>query len=215
MGVFLLAQQQNMVSPLPKAIGLSLAVFTSCHCSSKPVSIAWPYPIAMVAISSRVEIQFMEEKPIIIPKDLLVTHAGQSYLKLRPTAQPIVQFLHGSKIGKNASLSQSPKLKELVTARNDKYQEDAPEDEQPKDELFQDKPGTSTKRKAAAMETTNVLLDVDGTMINCLMVGNRPTKSDLTISLEPSQIEAVVKHVRSTSTTDLERPTRSYKVKKP
>ena len=206
-----------MVPPLSKAIGLSIAVFTSCHCSSKPVPLAWPYPIAMVAISSRVEIQFMEEKPSIIPKDLLVSHAGQSYLKLRPTAQPIVQFLHGSKIGKNASLSQSPKLKELVTARNDKYQEDAPEDEPPKDELFQDKQqsGTSTKRKAGAMETTNVFLDVDGTTINCLMVGSRPTKSDLIICLEPSQIEAVVKHLRSTSTTDLERPTRSYKVKKP
>ena len=50
-------------------------------------------------ISTRIQISFQNEKPVIIPQELIFEAEGQTWLKLRPTAQPIVQLIHGGATG--------------------------------------------------------------------------------------------------------------------
>ena len=161
----------------------------------------------MVEISSRVELKFQDEKPICLPKDLIIQFDGHQYLKLRPTSFPIVQFIHGGKVAKNASLSSSTTLKGLIQARNDQYQGNVPQEEG-QEALFDDANGPAAGSKRPLDQL--VQIDCNGTSIDCLMVGKRPARTDFTFLLEASQVEAIVMAMRKTSTKDLEMPTRAY-----
>ena len=203
----LLPSKQNMFPTLPKAIGLCIDVCTSGHCSTKPMP--------GLAISNCKGANFFQGGDSVFGGKAHHDPQGSCGGPCWPTIFEAETYStancaidHGTKIGENASLSHSEKLKQLLKARNEKF---GGEPEPDQEELFEEKPrpGTSTKRKAAAMETTNVVLEVGGTNINCLMVGSRPTRSDLTIGLQPDQIQAIVNHLRATSTSDLEIPTRA------
>ena len=172
----------------------------------------------MVEINTRVELQFQDEKATTTPKDLIIQFQGQQYLKLKPTSLPMVQFMHGVKVAKNASLSSSTTLKGLIQARNDKYKGQEPQEEG-QEALFDDdnlkEPAAGSKRPLDPLgeRGTIVQIDCDGTSIDCLMVGKRPARTDFTFLLEPSQVEAIVMAMRQTSTQDLDMPTRAYSTK--
>jgi hypothetical protein len=72
----------------------------------------------MVSIKEAIEIQYQDEKPVLIPHSLILNHEGQKYLKVRPTSQPIICLLHGKQSKRNASLSQLEPLGPLIEARN-------------------------------------------------------------------------------------------------
>ena len=166
----------------------------------------------MVEINYRVEIQFQDEKAITVPKDLIIQFKGHTYIKLRPTSLPMVQLIHGGKVAKNASLSPSTTLKQLIKARNDMYKGQVPPEEN-QEELFDDKepvPGSKKPFRPLEEEGTTLQIDCDGTSIDCLMVGQRPSRTDFTFLLEANQVEAIVKAMRTTSTQDLNMPTRAY-----
>ena len=85
----------------------------------------------MVSIKEAIEIQYQEEKPVLIPHSLILNHEGQKYLKVRPTSQPIVCLLYGKQPKRNASLSQLEPLRQLIEARNQeikKVQSEDPDD---------------------------------------------------------------------------------------
>eukprot|EP00435_Cladocopium_sp_Y103_P070183 s288_g34.t1 len=170
----------------------------------------------MVTINTRVELQFQGGKSITIRKDLIIQFDGKSYLKLRPTSFPIVQFIHGCKVAKNASLSSSTTLKGLIQARNDKYKRHEPQEEG-QDTLFDDdtEPAPGSKKPFDPLENESTIVEIDcaGTSIECLMVGKRPARTDFTFLLEPSQVEAIVVAMRQTSSKDLSMPTRAYNAK--
>ena len=75
----------------------------------------------MAKISSRVEIAYQEEKPVLIPKEHIMESMDKQWLKLRPTSQPIVQLLAGNKVAKNSSLSGCQALHAIIAARNQEY----------------------------------------------------------------------------------------------
>ena len=186
---------------------------TSPKCQHPAAPLYLFHTCAMVEISSRVELKFQDEKPICLPKDLIIQFDGHQYLKLRPTSFPIVQFIHGGKVAKNASLSSSTTLKGLIQARDDQYQGNVPQEEG-QEALFDDAngPAAGSKRPLDQLEEpgTIVQIDCNGTSIDCLMVGKRPARTDFTFLLEASQVEAIVMAMRKTSTKDLEMPTRAY-----
>ena len=167
----------------------------------------------MVEINYRVEIQFQDEKPITVPKDPIIQFKGQTYIKLRPTSLPIVQLIHGGKVAKNASLSSSTTLKQLIKARNERYNGQMPPEEN-QEELFDDQePVPGSKRPFRPLEEEQGItlqIDCDGTSIDCLMMGQRPSRTDFTFLSKANQIEASVKAMRLTSTQDLNMPTRAY-----
>ena len=72
----------------------------------------------MVEISYRVELQYEEEPPGLIPKELIIVDHGKSHLKLRPTSKAIVQLICGPRAPSNASISSSLALQKLLEARN-------------------------------------------------------------------------------------------------
>ena len=69
-----------------------------------------PLARTMATISSRVEIAYQEEKPVLIPKEHIINSMDKQWLRLRLTSQPIIQLLAGQNIAKNSSLSGSQGL---------------------------------------------------------------------------------------------------------
>ena len=139
----------------------------------------------MVEITTRVQISFQGEKPVTIPQELVFEDDGQKWLKPRPTAQPIIQLIHGGAIGKNASLSSSNASKSLLGARNTAFL-------QPK------------KKQKLVDENRIVHLEVGDHKVQCLMFGSRPTRSDLAVLLDPNQLEPLILHFRNAGPANLQ-----------
>ena len=49
----------------------------------------------MVEINTRFGVKF-QDKPVLLPKELIAQYDGQHFLKLRPTNQQICQLICGS-----------------------------------------------------------------------------------------------------------------------
>ena len=92
---------------------------------SQPNPLVIPFFGAMIKISTRVEIQYKEEKPVMIPGDLIRHCEEKQYLQLRPTCRPIIQLVCGHTVAMNASLSQCSHLMELITIRNQNFKSQA------------------------------------------------------------------------------------------
>ena len=172
---------------------------------------------AMVSIKEAIEIQYQEEKPVLIPHSLILNHEGQKYLKVRPTSQPIIYLLHGRQPKRNASLSQLEPLGQLIEARNQEIKKVHCED--PGDgnnNLFdqQEADPPAKKKRIAAPSPCVVTITVGDKLVDCLVSGKRPARSDLAVLLEPDHLDPVICHLRPGTTTALEQPTKSHKTKK-
>ena len=159
----------------------------------------------MVEITTRVQISFQGEKPITIPQELVFEDDGHKWLKLRPTSQPIIQLIHGGAIGKNASLSSSNALKSLLDARNTAFLQGPPGLEANNGEnLFEDSAKQPQKKRKLMDENRIVYLEVGDHKVQCLMFGNRPTRSDLAILLDPNHLEPLILHFRNAGPANLQ-----------
>ena len=167
----------------------------------------------MAKISSRVEIAYQEEKPVLIPKEHIMDSMDKQWLKLRPTSQPIVQLLAGSKVAKNSSLSGCKELHAIIAARNQEYDKEphaADQEGQAAEALF-DEPAQKARKRCNSQEPEEVTIQVQGQVINCLMNGKRPRATDLTIELDSNQITAIIKDIRAGAVEQsLQQPTRAY-----
>ena len=180
---------------------------SSCHPEIVP---------AMVSIKEAIELQYEEEKQVLIPHTLIVNHEGQKYLKLRPTSQPIICFLHGEQTKRNASLSQLEPLQQLIEARNQeikKVQHEDP-DEHGDNNLFDRKEGEPPAKKRNVFAPCVVTTTVGDKPMDGLAFGKRPTRSDLAVLLDPAHLDPVVCHLRPSIATALDLPTKSYKARK-
>ena len=136
----------------------------------------------MVEISQRVELKYSDEKPITVHQDLIIEANGQKNLKIRPTSRPIIQF-----IPKNASLSASRGLQELLAKRSAKFHEEPEPDEECQGQLFDDEPSPQRPKKRQAQAMYEVTIKIGNTTIACLKKGKKPKAMDLTIQLEAEQ----------------------------
>ena len=161
-----------------------------------------PNLLTMVEITTRVQISFQGEKPVTIPQELVFENDGQKWLKLRPTAQPIIQLIQGGRIGKNASLSSSSALKSLLDARNTAFLQGRLDSEANNGEnLFEDAAKQPKKKQKLVDEIVH--LEVGDNTVQCLVYGNRPTRSDLAILLDPNHLEPVILHFRNAGPANL------------
>ena len=172
----------------------------------------------MVDITFRCQIKYQEDKPVTIAADLVEEHQGQKFLKFRATNYSICQLVCGGKLPKNPSLSKSKELQALTQARNEKIQEyfAAPQGPQEGQELFgEENPGKGTKkRKAHTMEELGnfvVTIQLGSTKIPCLAGGQRPSKWDLYVAMEPEPLRQVIGHLGAGCQAALQEPTRGYK----
>lgn len=128
-------------------------------------------------------------KAIPVPASLLQEHGGRQWLKLRPTSQPISQIVFG-KVDKNFSFSNHPGFQEFIAKRNHLWAKGDQSEEQVWEEGNENVPKPeSKKRKLDEPEVVQVPLGV--ATIDCLMQGQRPTKSDVVLPLEASHLEPV------------------------
>ena len=147
--------------------------------------------------------------------DLVEEHQGQKFLKISATNYAICQLA--------SCLSKSTELHALVQARNDKILEclAAPGDTQEGQELFDSEmpanKGTQ-KRKAKAMEEAGdkfvVTILLGSTEIPCLVGGQRPTKWDLFVAMEPEPLREVICRLRAGCQIAFAQPSRGYKATK-
>eukprot|EP00438_Fugacium_kawagutii_P016739 Skav205938 [mRNA] locus=scaffold2739:225247:225804:+ [translate_table: standard] len=173
-----------------------------------------------IEIHTNVSIKCDDQKPIAIPNNLVVHHNGRQWLKVRPTAQCIIHLILGSQIHRNASLTSNPTLQELITKRNHQWSNHTPTENQqnPEQEVFaegQNGPKAKKRRIVPSNLPEIVQIDINGTKVDCLMQGQRPSSSDLTIAMEKDQLEALVATLRPRAQGSSLQPTRSYNKKPP
>ena len=171
----------------------------------------------MLAIDQRYELRFQEEKRVLLPRELVVQAHGKTWLKLRPTALAICQLILGENYQHNVSISTAPSLQKMLQARNNLI-EQGPDEEDKAQELFDEAAGpveASPKRKAKkrAMEEVpdTVSIQVEDERIECLVHGQRPRKTDLTVLLEAHQLSAVITHLRDDAISAADNAKRAYK----
>ncbi|CAE7327779.1 bglB [Symbiodinium sp. CCMP2592] len=170
----------------------------------------------MVEIRAAIQIKYESERPILIPKDLVKLSKDKQWLQLRPTSQPIIELLTGQRPDKNASLSGSTAMANLIKKRNQSFDQPAT----PAEQLFDaPEPGSgkksTRKRSLPDNQEEEVAMDINGSKVTCLMSGKRPRRCDLTIQLEQHQIETIIKTIRNDEDTAqvLGQAKRSYKKK--
>ena len=153
---------------------------------------------------------------MLIPHSLILHHEGQKYLKVRPTSYPIICLLHGGQPKRNASLSQLEPLRQLIEARNQEIKKVHCED--PGDHgnsLFdQQEADPPAKKQRIAAPSRVVTITVGDKLVDCLVSGKRPARYDLAVLLEPDHMDPVICHLRPSTTTALEQPTRCHKRQK-
>ena len=154
----------------------------------------------MVEINTRFEVKF-QDKPVLLPKELIAQYDGQRFLKLRPTNQQICQLICGSGAAKkNASLSSSTSLQDLLNQRNHAWGKASDEGKEEEGEVQWEDENKSKKRKAKAVLLAEVVeINVGDTVVQCLMQGKRPTRTDLCILMEEQQLLAVFTKIAADS----------------
>ena len=142
---------------------------------------------SMVSIETRFAIVYHNVEAVL-PKDLLVEEANKTWLKIRPTSPVILSLVKGGPAKKTDSLTSNSAIQDMVQARNAKaWSSHAPSQE----DLFEDQPEPKAKRQKISTPMV-VTIDVGGTSVETLLVGQRPSRSDLLVPLEAKQIDAVL-----------------------
>ena len=145
-----------------------------------------------VEIKSQVTISCNGAKAVAIPPALIVEHDGSQWLKLRPTNYQLNQLFCGTKIKANASFSNHPGFQDFITKRNEawlKLGTMSGQEQDGQDDPANDKP--NKRRKVAHPEASPEVVEVplNDTTIQCLMQGQKPTRSDVVIPLAKEQLE--------------------------
>ena len=147
------------------------------------------------------DVKWKDDKWVSFPASMIETFEGKSYLRLRPTCYSLVSLLSKGTASKNASFATSPELAKLVAMRNEAAVKKAygqADAEQEHDAAAESGAGSdednaqpaSKKRKVPPGDYT-VEINVDDTLIEVLLQGKRPARSDLLVCMEPDQLDCV------------------------
>ena len=159
------------------------------------------------------------DKWLNVPHSLEETFEEKSFLRFRPTFPMICQLVMKDKYKKNAGLTTSAKLQELLQLRNeaaaklDLPDEDAEGEE--KEDLFQAESAISESQKKRKVPAGSYLVEFEvlNEKIICMVSGKRPSKSDLLIQLVPEQLTAVVRFLEEDIDSCLGATPKAYKKK--
>ena len=164
--------------------------------------------------SQRMELQYQDEAPILIPKELIFEKLDKTWLQIKATSQPMIHFISGNRSGKNSSLVSSTTLQKMLKDRHAKIDQAA--DKEPAQNLFEGEPQSPKRkiRRRATMDPSIVTIQVQNRDIHCLVAEQRAKSSDLVIELDASQIQAIVQEFRAEDLqTSMAKAKRSYQKK--
>ena len=139
-----------------------------CHPSSKLPAMNQ----VEIKSSTTYTISFGDNAAIQIPPALLVEYDDRTFLKIKATARIIVQLVCG-KHEKNASLSGSTALEELITKRNRTWENQSQQATKDSQFFGEGQPEASgRKAKKPKLQSNDlVTIDVNGHQVGCLLVG--------------------------------------------
>ena len=170
------------------------------------------------------DLKWKDGKWISFPASMVEEFEGKSYLRLRPTCHSLVALLSKGALTKNASFATSPELAKLVTMRNEaavqkaygqagaEQELDAAAESGGESDQGHAQP-VSKKRKIPPGDYT-VELNVDDTLIEVLVQGKRPARSDLLVCMESDQLDCVFSKLEADVGKCLKAEKRLYKIKK-
>ena len=171
----------------------------------------------MVELRQSWEIKYQEEKWFSVPAEMVETFEGNAFLRIRPTCQTICRLVTKS-TEKNQSLTASSQLQTMVQDRNEAAVKKLSEGDTETLDLFESGAASSEpmnnakKRKVNAGEYT-VNISVAEKTVEVLMRGNRPTRSDLMVRMDPAQLEVVFQVLGEDSAECLAASKRQYNKK--
>ena len=149
----------------------------------------------MVTVKKLTCLSFMQSKVVPIPEDMVVSHGGLEYLKVRPSHYKILQIICGQKTPKkNSSLSDSPALAALKKKRDAAWQEQVnsqvgQEDAENMGMPNPDQERPRKKAKSAPNEPEVVQIDVNGSSVQILCPASKVSRSDFQVLMQPSNLE--------------------------
>ena len=180
----------------------------------------------MVELRQTWDVKWLDGSWISFPFSMVETFENKQYLRLRPTNYSLAQLLSKNAASKNASFASSGELAKLVELRNEAASnkfykggkvenEDAEEDEQQNlfcgsgDEKSEQEEPHCRKRKVPPGDYT-VDINVEETMVEVLVQGKRPARSDMLILMEPAQLACVFAKLQKDVDTCLNAQHRKY-----
>lgn len=161
----------------------------------------------MVELRQTWDVKWLDGKWVSFPFSMVETFKNKQYLRLRPTNYNLAQLLSKHSATKNASFGSSGELAKLVELRNEAasqkfHQGDQVENDDAEEadqgDLFggsgdeekgKEEP-PSKKRKVPPGDYT-VEINLEETMVEVLVQGKRPARSDMLILMEPAQLACV------------------------
>ena len=168
-------------------------------------------PAIMVELRQSWEVKWQDGKWVSFAASMVEEFENNKYLRLRPTHAGLLTMLSKGTPSKNASLAASPALANLVKMRNAAALSlfdvaAAPEAEENAVSQPDDDPGNENsegdsecaeqdarikKKRKIPPGPYTVVIPVNGTNVQLLMMGVRPSKSDLLVQMEPAQLASV------------------------
>lgn len=187
----------------------------------------------MVELRQHWDIKWQDGNWISFPAAFVETFENKQYLRLKATHQGLVNLLSKDKSRRNASLAASQVYSKLMQQRNDVaagvgkqelhqasaaampkpcegdvhadlFHGDHTSDEETAEPMVK-------KRRYVPTGDYTVLVDVDGTMVEMLMKGKKPSRSDLLVLLNGNMLDAVFNALAADVSTALHMETRPYK----
>ena len=170
-----------------------------------------------VEIKQDYRISFDDGKFISLPDALIVEHNGEHFLKVKATSASIISIITGKVAPKNGSFATSKNLLELLRLRNEadgqngaSSRTEAPED------LFKNVSSEPPAKKVKVQvhvpdqQDHTVSIMVKDCNVVCLMMGIRPSKSDLTVKVDADMLSAVFEMLREDIHVAMDACRRSY-----
>ena len=172
----------------------------------------------MVEIEQRVIISYAGGCQVQVPEKLLVSHAGQKYLKLLGSHHGICRLVSGPNLetykkASNPSLAGSPALKQLKSQVQDAIRNEAQKQSGVFAGLEDDGDGNheNPNNRAKVAPPPSVDIDVDGQKVTCLTPSGKI--SELCVLLDKDMLGAVFSAIHKDINECFAAEKRSYKKK--
>ena len=168
----------------------------------------------MVEIEQRVIISFAGGSQVQVPEKLLVSHAGQKYLKLLGSHHGICRLVSGPNLetykkASNPSLAGSPALKQLKSQVQDAIRNEEEKQSGVFAGLDGDGNNENQKKRAKVAPPPSVDIDVDGQKVTCLTPSGKI--SELCVLLDKDMLGAVFNAIHKDINECFAAEKRSYK----
>lgn len=188
-----------------------------CIVKSSQALCGQPFGPMTVEIKQDIRLSFDDGKFISLPESLIVTHNGDQFVKVKATSASIISVITGKVAPKNGSFATSKNLQELLRLRNEAAAKHGSSSQQVEGEdLYKDVVTQPPAKKLKIFvpsdpnDSYTVDIKVKDRQVVCLMTGQRPGKTDLTVKVDAEMLAVVFQFLREDIDVAMEGSKRSH-----